>query len=1134
MQENKLIGKTNKKNGTENENLNQKEIPVHLSNHKSSNSVEMKNIKLLMEKFYVINLIIKGPSINRLLFKKDNISLKSRSMPKSEVRFIKFRDFIIERDKNEIVNNIKIKKYDNIIINNQTLNIKKKNSLKGEEKDFLLDEKSINQKDEISNDILDNFNKNLNTNQIYGSGNPFEEDDDDNDDDNENIILDNFREGNNIQFLGGPFWEKNNENSSFSSNDDKTGGKNEKQKKKKDSILDDSISISENEENYFKNKTNFFSSPKQKKEHSNNKSLSSDSKSDHYNNIMPYSKESINNNKNSPNKNFLLEDLINKNNIRKNESFSSNSNYENEQIEEDDYAEIEKKIINNLNINDSFISHNNSIIINNKNNNNYKDDNSNNYIMNKNYYNLNNNMLNINYNNKDDLIKNIPNNNSSLNNNNTTKNSINNSNFLNQNNKVDFPVRNIPLNKIYYNDNFFVGNEQSNINLNANISTNNFNKEILNNNYPQNNSINKSIPNILNNKNFNNYQGYNMITGQGFDFNNYIINNSNQISSIQLNQFRGNNNLMNDMNMNNNPNIFILNNSNNFHRNINNSPNFNNNLNYLNNNNIHNNLNSNINSINNNFNNLYNSNNLFNLNIREDIQNINLDINKLNYNNSQNNFNNDINNNKKNFNNGNKYFKNTSQNDNFNNYQNNIFFNQNMINANNSNNQNYKNQYLLNNYINQKKHLNLNDNINQNNINPFNNRRNINNSTIPNINSNINSKLNTNSNVNNFKNNNINYIYNYERIKSTGNINNIRLNNKNNNLIINSNLNKKNIYLPNKQIKIKLDKLSNEELAKNLHELGKNQKYCIYLQKKIENNPKSLPTLFYPNALSHILELSNDQFGNYLISSIIKNLPEDLINKFIKGIPISRVGTNQYGTKVLQTLIDYLGNDKNLLLFIEKMLPHLVTLINDLNGIHIVQKLINIKSKHIQLIYNNIFQNIKLIAITREGIRFIKILLAILDEKNLNSLINSINDNLEDIITNQYGNFIIQEIIWKDNLSLKYLVIDNIIKNIVNFSNHKFSSNIIEKCIDIEESKEKAIDEILKNDNFEKILLNEYGNYVIQKALNKSDQNKQQIMLNSIVPLVTKLQGLPYGQKLLSKLFISYPKLSIYIINSEV
>ena len=121
----------------------------------------------------------------------------------------------------------------------------------------------------------------------------------------------------------------------------------------------------------------------------------------------------------------------------------------------------------------------------------------------------------------------------------------------------------------------------------------------------------------------------------------------------------------------------------------------------------------------------------------------------------------------------------------------------------------------------------------------------------------------------------------------------------------------------------------------------------------------------------------------------------------------------------------------------------------------------------------------------------------------------------------------------KNNLPFKYLIIETIIKNIVNFSNQKFSSNVVEKCFEIDDVKEKVIDEILKNDNFEKILLNEYGNYVIQKALYKSGQNKQQIMLKLVVPLVMKLQCLPFGQKLLSKLFVSYPRLSIYILNSE-
>ena len=78
--------------------------------------------------------------------------------------------------------------------------------------------------------------------------------------------------------------------------------------------------------------------------------------------------------------------------------------------------------------------------------------------------------------------------------------------------------------------------------------------------------------------------------------------------------------------------------------------------------------------------------------------------------------------------------------------------------------------------------------------------------------------------------------------------------------------------------------------------------------------------------------------------------------------------------------------------------------------------------------------------------------------------------------------------------------------------------------------KGKVIDEILKNNNFELMLLNDYGNYVIQKALNKADKNKQLLLLKALVPLVDKLQKKLFGQKLLQKLIISYPKLSIFIL----
>ena len=89
----------------------------------------------------------------------------------------------------------------------------------------------------------------------------------------------------------------------------------------------------------------------------------------------------------------------------------------------------------------------------------------------------------------------------------------------------------------------------------------------------------------------------------------------------------------------------------------------------------------------------------------------------------------------------------------------------------------------------------------------------------------------------------------------------------------------------------------------------------------------------------------------------------------------------------------------------------------------------------------------------------------------------------------------------------------------------------VEKCFDIPEMKNRVIEELIKDHNFEKILLNEYGNYVIQKALIKSDENTQIIMFKLLNPIIRQLQCLTFGQKLLNKLFNLYPKLSHYILN---
>ena len=1191
------VKRRNKKLVTVIEPINNKKVQIHQKRSNSEEVKKNKSKKLIMHSIEAINLITKGPSINKLFFKNDNISLKSESVPKQIKKGVKkYKSITIDKGKIAIYNNIKLQKLNesNVKLSNNTVNnlnidaIEKSKELKGSTKDFNPYTNQVENnikkprkpnfinKNCISNDKLIIYNNQIKTNPIIEFYQPLKDNEikknaiqkfqsvqqekknskfsdcrihkqlkeEDLNGSLDNINPEEYRGGKtNIELIShNDSYVENDVSSSLSSNDEEQNNEiiKNKTKNKNDTKIKNQISLNSNnmpkkiekssnknvyaynnndiDENYFKNDITFFRSPQIYSNRTSNKSLKSDQKGDYFNNFVLNMNDSINCNIDNYNKNYAFENMINKSIIKKFGSLNSNTDFEKENEDENElnerlnksntFLDYSKNFVNISTINDSFnhckIKDKNSI-------NNNNDNNSN--INNMNYINENNNIMN------NDLLY---------------KTKINNK----YNESIDNNKNN------YYNKEnlncYYQGNNGNNINtiniVNNNLNNSNFNNDISLNNLVRN--LNHShIINIQNMNNFNNNNfilnpnqmnpfnstnnvllDYNVNRSKSnnikensqfiynknniFDFNSNIRNNTNQNN---LYGYVNNNHQISDYNLNNlKQQNYLMNNNAEFINNMNQNKIIINNQNYIPNNDIFNNK-----SINNNS--LFNSNNIYNLNQ----QNNNLYNNNLNSNyswyNNLNNINQNINNaypqnDQYKFNNQRKMQKKSNY------YQKNKFMNQNVNTPNNCN-------YMMNNRTNNYNNLNNNINLNNRNININNNDSN--NFSIPN-NMNYYQNLNNSRFYNNSQNQSIN---NYQIINQIP-----YMNNRNNNIMINKPNIKNN---SNRQRKQNWNSLSNEDLAKQAFNFVKNKNGCRYLQKRVEKHKDLVPTLFFPHILGHFEELSNDQFGNYYIKIIIKYLPDDMIFKLISLIhpSFTKIGTNQYGTKVIQYLIEFLKDEKNLVFFIDKIIPHVVNLINDLNGIHIIQRLICIKSQYIQLIYNNIYENIELISVTRDGSNFImKKLFDFLDEQNLVMLLNSINQKLDKIIIDQFGNYIIQNIIAKFDINMKYQIIENIIKNLVLFSNQKFSSNVVEKCFETE-IKGKVIDEILKGNNFELLLLNEYGNYVVQKAINKADKNKQHLLLKTLVPLVDKLQKRPFGQKLLQKLFVIYPKLSIYILN---
>jgi hypothetical protein len=431
----------------------------------------------------------------------------------------------------------------------------------------------------------------------------------------------------------------------------------------------------------------------------------------------------------------------------------------------------------------------------------------------------------------------------------------------------------------------------------------------------------------------------------------------------------------------------------------------------------------------------------------------------------------------------------------------------------------------------------INNNYPENNQNIYNNGNNKNN-----LNNNLN-YLQMISNYNNTRNINYNQFQNFNKDKLIfNNSNNIQFQNQNqqiynnnyyqyqnnlmNNMNLNNNYNNNNCVQNNINFEQILSKMSPYELAERCHLFSQYQNGCRYLQDFVAgcSKDKNLMKAFFEKVLEHIQELSKGQFSHYFVKKILIFLNEYQILKLIKTLSpvIEDISTNQYGTKVIQDLIDLIKTEKAFFLLLNILTPYIKQLIIDLNGMQIVYKLIT-KYKNVKIIENIICTNIVEIANSKKGSNFLIKYFEFAEEKNSLKIKKYILMNLKDIITDQFGNYVIQCILMNKNSEIVKNFVDEIKINIIFYSNNKFSSNAVEKCFENENIKNDFIKLFMIKEIFEKIILDKFGNYVAQKAIATADDNEKIILIDLLRLLIPVLKNKYFGEKLLSKMEFLYP-----------
>lgn len=348
-----------------------------------------------------------------------------------------------------------------------------------------------------------------------------------------------------------------------------------------------------------------------------------------------------------------------------------------------------------------------------------------------------------------------------------------------------------------------------------------------------------------------------------------------------------------------------------------------------------------------------------------------------------------------------------------------------------------------------------------------------------------------------------------------------------------------------------ISKVPLSQLSSQIFRLAKDQHGCRFLQKRIDENVVLNAQvrvanfdIIFGQVHPMLYELIIDPFGNYLIQKLIDYCDEENLNLILESLQYNLflISINQHGTRALQKVIDRMNNNYQLLLLVKGLKPYIIELIKDLNGNHVIQKILNKYSpENCQFIYDSIIQDLLVVATHKHGCCVLQKCLNHVTASQLTAFSNVIllYDNFTRLVNDQFGNYVLQYLVSIDSIEVDCRLYGNFVKFGINdLCNLKFSSNVIEKLmkncynnehklIEFSDLKFTLILLILKTD-VSKLINDPYGNYVIQTLID--------ILINPNVSYVLNLTShepvlLPSLQMLLLDNFqLSSESLQVQII----
>lgn len=205
------------------------------------------------------------------------------------------------------------------------------------------------------------------------------------------------------------------------------------------------------------------------------------------------------------------------------------------------------------------------------------------------------------------------------------------------------------------------------------------------------------------------------------------------------------------------------------------------------------------------------------------------------------------------------------------------------------------------------------------------------------------------------------------------------------------------------------------DLTNHIVEFSQDQHGSRFIQQKLERATAAEKQLVFNEILVSAYSLMTDVFGNYVIQKFFEfGTPEQkaTLATQVKG-HVLPLALQMYGCRVIQKALESISSDQQQEI-VRELDGHILKCVKDQNGNHVVQKCIEcVEPVALQFIINAFGGQVMGLSTHPYGCRVIQRILEHCTAEQTAPILAELHSNTENLIQDQYGNYVIQHVLGK-------------------------------------------------------------------------------------------------------------------------